>query len=110
MELGTSEDQFLFNLDGLIRFLKWRMKKLVAKTTKLDEFQHNCCGYLLTQIDRLKKYNAAPIEELASICRNIFELIVTVKYYGTNEADPEVFLLQAEDDEIIIDEGLAELA
>jgi len=48
------------------------------------------------------------MEEVASICRNIFELVLTVKYYETTEDDAHAFLLQADVDKILIHEGILE--
>jgi Family of unknown function (DUF5677) len=45
---------------------------------------------------------------LAANCRNVFELLLIVKYYGTTEDDAHVFLLQADIDRILIHEGILE--
>jgi hypothetical protein len=48
------------------------------------------------------------MEELASTCRNIFELLLTVKYYGALEEDAEVYLSQTEVDRNLVHEGILE--
>jgi hypothetical protein len=59
-------DQFLTGIDHLILFLDKRINELSPAKTKLDEFRRNCCKYLLTQLNRLRKvYKTAPMEEVA---------------------------------------------
>jgi hypothetical protein len=82
---------------------------LEQPTTKLAEFQRNCCGFLKLQVERLLgQYRAAPMDILAANCRNVFELLLVVKYFGTTEDDAHTFLLQAEVDRILIHEGILE--
>jgi hypothetical protein len=45
---------------------------------------------------------------LAANCRNVFELLLIVRYFGTTEDNAHMFLLQADIDGVLIHEGILE--
>src|SRR6266851_5355961 len=75
---------------------------------RVSRKQH-CCRFLKSQEERLlSHYRTAPMDILAANCRNVFELLLIVKYYGTTEDNAHVFLLQADIDRILVHEGILE--